>query len=199
MRLGEDGCEIEVVKCAFCGGRMTAAPYWDIDSDTDEAPSGYMADCADCGATGPMCKTELEAMRRATLPTVGGEKLKQVYQAFHGMADIEIVLEPLTLSDYQRLAQRTANTKTPSAKIENGILGLCGETGEIADVLKKYLYQGHELDREHMIEELGDVLWYCAELAEGLGVSLDDVAERNIDKLRRRYPEGFDTERSRNR
>lgn len=105
----------------------------------------------------------------------------------------------MNMNDYQRLAQRTANTNTPSEKIENGILGLCGETGEIADILKKYLYQGHELDRAHMIEELGDVLWYCAELAAGLEVDLAEVAERNIDKLRRRYPDGFEAERSKNR
>lgn len=50
-----------------------------------------------------------------------------------------------------------------------------------------------------MVEELGDVLWYCAELAVGLGVTLEDVAAANIDKLRARYPQGFDAERSRNR
>ena len=105
----------------------------------------------------------------------------------------------MDMNEYQRLAQRTANTCTASSKIENGILGLCGETGEIADICKKYLYQGHELDKEHMIEELGDVLWYCAEMASGLCVDLAEVARRNIVKLRRRYPNGFEAERSRNR
>ena len=105
----------------------------------------------------------------------------------------------MDMNKYQCLAQRTANTCTASSKIENGILGLCGETGEIADICKKYLYQGHELDKEHMIEELGDVLWYCAELAAGLGVGLAEVAEKNVEKLRRRYPNGFDAERSVNR
>ena len=102
----------------------------------------------------------------------------------------------MTINEYQRLAQRTANTRAKSDKIENGILGLCGETGEIADVYKKYLYQGHKFDREHMAEELGDVCWYVAELATGLGVTLDEVMERNIEKLRKRYPDGFDAERS---
>ena len=105
----------------------------------------------------------------------------------------------MTINEYQRLAQRTASTNVPSSKIENSILGLCGETGEIADVYKKYLYQGHELDREHMAEELGDVCWYVAELATGLGVTLDEVMGRNIEKLRKRYPEGFDAERSMHR
>lgn len=105
----------------------------------------------------------------------------------------------MTINEYQRLAQRTASTGAPSSKIENGILGLCGETGEIADVYKKYLYQGHELDREHMAEELGDVCWYAAELATGLGVTLEDVMAQNIEKLRKRYPDGFDAERSMHR
>lgn len=105
----------------------------------------------------------------------------------------------MTFNEYQNLAQRTSNVKTASAKIENGILGLCGESGECADILKKYLYQGHEFEREKMIEEAGDVAWYLAELATGLGITLEDIFMRNINKLRRRYPEGFDPERSINR
>lgn len=105
----------------------------------------------------------------------------------------------MTFEQYQRMAQRTANERTKSGKIENGVLGLCGESGECADILKKYYHQGHELDRDHMAEELGDVLWYAAELAAGLGLTLDEVAARNIAKLQRRYPEGFDAERSKHR
>ena len=105
----------------------------------------------------------------------------------------------MKMNEYQQLAQRTANTKTLSAKIENGLLGLFGEGGECADTLKKHRHQGHEFDREHMIEELGDVLWYCAELASGLGVTLEEVAMKNIGKLRKRYPDGFSAERSINR
>lgn len=105
----------------------------------------------------------------------------------------------MTINEYQNLAQRTSDTKVGSAKIENGILGLCGESGECADILKKYLYQGHKFEREKMIEEAGDVAWYLAELATGLGVTLEDIFRQNIDKLRRRYPEGFAPERSINR
>lgn len=104
----------------------------------------------------------------------------------------------MTLNEYQYLAQRTSNNR-PSKKLENGILGLCGETGECADVLKKYLFQGHRLDFDKLIEELGDVLWYCAELASGLGEDLGSIAKKNIEKLKKRYPEGFDPERSVNR
>lgn len=103
------------------------------------------------------------------------------------------------LNEYQRLARRTANHLTPSSMIENGILGMCGESGECADILKKFYYQGHELDKEHLIEELGDVLWYVALMASGLQIDLDEVAQRNIDKLMKRYPDGFDPEKSKNR
>lgn len=106
----------------------------------------------------------------------------------------------MNMNEYQALAQRTCNiTNEPDDKIMNGCMGLNGEAGECIDLLKKARFQGHGMEREKMIEELGDVLWYCAELACGLGVTLEEVAQRNIDKLRRRYPEGFSAERSRNR
>lgn len=105
----------------------------------------------------------------------------------------------MTINEYQKLAQRTANTKRPSDKLENACLGLAGECGEVCDILKKYLFQGHELDRPHLIEELGDCAWYLAEAASGLGVSLEDILIQNIAKLKRRYPAGFDPERSMNR
>ena len=78
----------------------------------------------------------------------------------------------------------------------NGVMGLCGESGEVIDIVKKHLHQGHALDREKLIKELGDVAWYLAEIATALNVSLEDVLEGNIQKLRQRYPEGFDTEKS---
>jgi len=105
----------------------------------------------------------------------------------------------MNMSEYRALAQRTSNTSNASYKIENAVLGLNGEAGEVADVWKKYLFQGHELDREKMIDEAGDVLWYLAEMAEGLGITLTDIARHNIDKLKRRYPDGFDPFRSMNR
>ena len=105
----------------------------------------------------------------------------------------------MTINEYQNLAQRTANTKRPLDKLENACLGLAGETGEVCDILKKYLFQGHKLDGPHMIEELGDCAWYLAEAASGLGVSLEYILLQNIAKLKRRYPAGFDPERSMNR
>lgn len=105
----------------------------------------------------------------------------------------------MTGTEYQKLAQRTSNTKGWYEKVENGVMGLNGEAGEVIDLIKKARFQGHEFDREHLIEELGDVLWYCAELAQGLGVTLDEVAELNIQKLMKRYPDGFRAERSKHR
>ena len=107
--------------------------------------------------------------------------------------------DPLTLNDYQRMARRTAGNKRKSDKMEEALLGLAGEVGELCDHYKKYMHQGHDIDYNHMAEEAGDVLWYLAEIADALGLTLEDIARRNIDKLRKRYPEGFDPERSRNR
>ena len=105
----------------------------------------------------------------------------------------------MVLNEYQELAQRTSNTKTRSDKIENGLLGLFGEGGECADIFKKYMFQGHEFDRDHMLKEAGDILWYVAELVSGLGTTLELVAQMNIDKLQARYPDGFDPDKSMNR
>lgn len=104
-------------------------------------------------------------------------------------------------NEYQEQARRTSNTDGPEEasydKLINGVMGLCGEAGECIDIVKKMMFQQHELDRDRLIEELGDVLWYCAELASGIGVTLGGVAARNIRKLKKRYPNGFDAERSR--
>ena len=77
----------------------------------------------------------------------------------------------------------------------NSVMGLCGESGEVIDIVKKWLSQGHELDRERLACELGDVAWYLAEAATALDLSLEDVLKGNIEKLKKRYPEGF-TERA---
>lgn len=75
----------------------------------------------------------------------------------------------------------------------NGVMGLYGESGEAIDIVKKWLMQGHELDKKHLVRELGDVAWYLAEAATALDVSLEAVFRGNLDKLRRRFPNGFDT------
>lgn len=106
----------------------------------------------------------------------------------------------LTAAEYQVAAMRTSNDKlTIRDHVLNGALGLFGEGGEVADIIKKAYMQGHPLDKAHIAEELGDVCWYVAELATALGYSVEEIMRGNIDKLRRRYPEGFDAGRSINR
>ena len=106
----------------------------------------------------------------------------------------------MTINEYQKLAMTTLNPALSKKDVLiNGVMGLCGESGEVIDIVKKHLAQGHELDREKLVKELGDVAWYLAETAYALDVPLEDVLQRNIDKLRARYPEGFDKERSINR
>ena len=106
----------------------------------------------------------------------------------------------MTLNEYQQLALTTLNPALNKKDVLiNGVMGLCGESGEAIDIVKRHLAQGHELDREHLIKELGDVAWYVAETAFALDVSLEEVCQRNIDKLKARYPEGFSAERSINR
>lgn len=106
----------------------------------------------------------------------------------------------MTINEYQHLAMTTLNPKLSNDEILiNGVMGLCGESGEAIDIVKKWFAQGHELDREKLIKELGDVAWYLAEIAHALGVSLEEVLQRNIDKLKERYPDGFKTADSVNR
>lgn len=106
----------------------------------------------------------------------------------------------MTLNDYQRLAMTTLNPALDKKDVLiNGVMGLCGEAGEAIDIVKKHLAQGHALDRDALIKELGDVAWYLAETAYALDVPLAEVCQRNIDKLRARYPEGFSAEKSMNR
>lgn len=106
----------------------------------------------------------------------------------------------MTGNEYQRLAMTTLNPELSKKDVLiNGVMGLCGEAGEAIDIVKKHLHQGHPLDREKLIKELGDIAWYLAETAYALDVELDAVFEQNINKLKARYPEGFETEKSLNR
>ena len=106
----------------------------------------------------------------------------------------------MDLNEYHELAMRTADPERQSvSRLTNAALGLAGESGEVADHLKKHIFHGHELDRDKLRRELGDVLWYVCQAADALGLTLDEVAQHNIAKLRSRYPDGFSFERSINR
>ena len=106
----------------------------------------------------------------------------------------------MTINEYQRLAMTTLNRDLNNDQVLlNGVMGLCGESGEVIDIVKKHISQGHPLYKEKLIEELGDVAWYLAETAYALGVDLEEVLTKNINKLKERYPEGFSIEKSINR
>lgn len=101
----------------------------------------------------------------------------------------------MTLDEYQEATKRTASDDSFSTLA----LGLAGESGEVADIIKKHVGHGHELDKAKLVSELGDVLWYIARLASVAGFTLDTVATGNIAKLKKRYPDGFSPEASKNR
>ena len=107
--------------------------------------------------------------------------------------------------DYQELALRTASAsslKDTGTMLNTAALGLAGESGEIADHIKKIMFHGHPLDdatRDKIAKEIGDILWYCAMGAHGIEMTLGEIATMNVEKLKKRYPEGFSTENSLNR
>ncbi len=105
----------------------------------------------------------------------------------------------MRVNEYQAKALRTNNEADHERGLINGALGLSGESGECADIVKKHLFQGHELDKKHLAKELGDVAWYLAITAYHIGYNLESIFEMNINKLMERYPDGFNTEKSRNR
>ena len=103
----------------------------------------------------------------------------------------------MTINEYQALAMTTLNPRLSRKDVLiNSVMGLCGESGEAIDMVKKWLAQGHSLDKERLAKELGDIAWYLAEAATALEIPLEDILQANIDKLKARYPEGFSEERS---
>lgn len=119
----------------------------------------------------------------------------------------------MTGNEYQALAMRTNDGRSfirlesaiagamnfDLAELLNGCFGLSGETGELLDMVKKWVFHETELDEDHAKKELGDVMWYVAIICHAMGWKLDDILQMNIDKLRARYPQGFDTDLSNHR
>lgn len=103
----------------------------------------------------------------------------------------------MTINEYQQGALRTLNEElTHLEQLTDGVMGLNGEAGEAIDILKKYLFQGHSLDKEHLAKELGDVAWYLAITADAIGYDLEQIMMLNLQKLQDRYPDGFSSENS---
>ena len=103
----------------------------------------------------------------------------------------------MKINEYQKLAMSTLNKELDKKDILiNSVMGLCGESGEAIDIVKKWLAQGHDLDKDHLAKELGDIAWYLAEAATALDLTLEDILQANLDKLKKRYPQGFDKKNS---
>ena len=103
----------------------------------------------------------------------------------------------MKINEYQKLAMTTLNPALSKRDVLiNSVMGLCGEAGEAIDIVKKWMAQGHELDKTSLTKELGDIAWYLAEAATALDLPLEEIFKANIDKLKQRYPEGFETNRS---
>lgn len=111
----------------------------------------------------------------------------------------------MTADEYQQLAGRTLIDGPDAAYTDEQLmlvwnaLGLAGEAGEVADTIKKAVFHQHGIDRDELIKELGDVLWYAAALCTKLNVPISEVMERNIEKLKRRYPAGYSSDASKTR
>lgn len=119
---------------------------------------------------------------------------------YHGKYAVLNEVDIMDFVSYQKKAERTIQKeKWFNTNVSNFCMGLAGETGEIVDYLKKVIYHKHNLDQEKIKEELGDLLWYVSALATTLRIDLNEVANKNIEKLKERYPDGFDVENSRNR
>lgn len=98
----------------------------------------------------------------------------------------------MTFDDYQRSALRTANAAlSADERLLDAAAGLAEEAGEVLGLVRKRAFQGREPDRDRFVEELGDALWCLAVTAESLGLSLGEVARRNLEKLAQRHPTGF--------
>lgn len=102
----------------------------------------------------------------------------------------------MNFNEYQKAALRTANKLGGGELLMNAALGICGEGGEVADMVKKAAFQGHKLNVSHVAKELGDVLWYLAIGAHAIGIDFEEIARMNVEKLKKRYPDGFESELS---
>jgi NTP pyrophosphatase (non-canonical NTP hydrolase) len=95
------------------------------------------------------------------------------------------------LNEYQVLAMKTKKALGESFDLMHSVYGLCGEVGEYADAVKKHQVYGRPFDAENAIEEIGDIMWFVALAADCLGVDLNEIADRNIKKLAKRYPDRY--------
>lgn len=108
----------------------------------------------------------------------------------------------MNLNEYQQLANRTLIPK-PDFQITDeqvmivwNAIGLAGESGEVEDLIKKGIFHQQGLDKDKLVKELGDVMWYIAGLCACLDVTLEQVATANVEKLKARFPNGYSADRT---
>ena len=117
----------------------------------------------------------------------------------------------MTGTEYQNLAMRTNDGKATyrlldlitigedTGTVLNACLGLSGEVGEFNDMIKKWIFHEKDFNEDYLKKECGDIMWYIAMMCHAFGWNLDEIMQMNIEKLKARYPEGFDTDRANNR
>lgn len=98
----------------------------------------------------------------------------------------------MEFDEYQKAAKRTLYGN--EQVLTNCALGLAGETGQVVDLVKNYTFRGENLDRQELIHEMGDVLWYLSQVAEWANIPFDEVAKSNIKELNKRYPHGYENQ-----
>lgn len=98
----------------------------------------------------------------------------------------------MDFNEYQKAAKRTLYGN--EQVLTNCALGLAGETGQVVDLVKNYTFRGKNLDRQELIHEMGDVLWYLSQVAEWANIPFDEVAQSNIKELNKRYPHGYENQ-----
>lgn len=117
----------------------------------------------------------------------------------HGKEYVALAMRTNDGKCNERLSKKLGVSQIDVAGVLNGCLGLSGEAGETLDMIKKWIFHEKELDVDHLEKEVGDLLWYVAMISYSFGFDLDEIMQKNVDKLIARYPEGFDTERANNR
>ena len=163
--------------------------------------TSYAKDLGICDEHGYIVTDEEMATAVEGIFAAGDVRKKTIRQVVTAAGDGAITLKSMMkANDYQKQALRTLNPSLSKSEVLiNGVMGLCGESGEVIDLVKKHLAQGHELNREKLAKELGDVAWYLAETAYALDYDLESIFQMNLDKLAQRYPDGFEKEKSMNR
>lgn len=190
--------------------RVMTAEQWVCEQNTQNAPVSYrdnIVELIDRQRDKGLKKYGQTLEQNTTLST-----LQRIEHAQEELVDALQYLEhlkqtqgdKLTVADYERSAMRTLNPEMQNRFDGWGIymeaaLGLTGEAGEAAEVVKKSLCQGHELDKNALALELGDVAWYLTLFCHAAGLTLEEVLNLNTKKRAERYPEGFDKARSINR